>query len=482
MDQFEGLTADAVKRKITAHRGHRTRAAKQLQQILQLAKDSPSDMVRRDLLDTVDDLRVQVKALSSAYDYLISIDNDPENVRQCEANAAKVDDEFTQLYALVTAAMKDRAPAAPLAQAPPVQDGVVALAPLKVKPRDSLRPPLLSRQLSPAEFRSWAKAYKSFHGASNFHLLPMEQQQAYLLSTLDFDLKARLENSCQEDTPIFEAPAVDDGEDAIETCMDILKREFLRTYPLHSRRNAVIDARQVPGQLMTDLIDVIEKAGAEADLHVLTTDELYCLIIVNACTDDRLKRKLQAKSRPTVKELKEICVSYERIEATNAQSALLKASMVRIAPPQKGLPAPKSGARGQSGQGGQSSRSGPPKSGTGQRTLPSKDFYKLSQEKKQQYLANRCAGCGSKEHRKPQCPAVPGKVCFRCEQAGHLANVCMMSAAAVPPRARQVEAVYAPALEYHDQSRFEEVKDDDVVQANMVRPAFSAPATPKVNL
>ena len=80
MEALEGKTVADVKKSVTAHRGHRTRAVKQIQQLVGMMQAAPSDLVRKELMDTVQKLREQVDALIICYDYMISIDDTPADV------------------------------------------------------------------------------------------------------------------------------------------------------------------------------------------------------------------------------------------------------------------------------------------------------------------------------------------------------------------------------------------------------------------
>jgi len=97
----------------------------------------------------------------------------------------------------------------------------------RAKPDTALKPDKLTTDFTPDEFREWREQWYSYFEASNFEAVSERCQQQYLKACLNTNLKLRLSEKCNKDTPIF-------GAD--DSCMAYLQQEFDAQYPLQNRR------------------------------------------------------------------------------------------------------------------------------------------------------------------------------------------------------------------------------------------------------
>ena len=128
--------------------------------------------------------------------------------------------------------------------------------------------------------------------------VPLFEQQEYLISCLDHPLSVAVRSEANGATPIFAPGALAGGinDDVIGnaqgTCMKILSEDFLKIYPLHSWRRKFFSSKQPAGVRFSEHIADLRRAGDESDLANLTVDQMYCLVYMRSCTDDKLRKKL----------------------------------------------------------------------------------------------------------------------------------------------------------------------------------------------
>ena len=118
----------------------------------------------------------------------------------------------------------------------------------QIRIRESLKPDKLKLDFSPMEYRRWTSQIKTFFAASNLQYAPYQEQIGYLHMCLDPNLSNYVSVTAQGDTPIM---AYDDDLEEEVTCMDIIDTEFIKRYPITTRRHDLIQQRQQQGQPLT---------------------------------------------------------------------------------------------------------------------------------------------------------------------------------------------------------------------------------------
>ena len=105
--------------------------------------------------------------------------------------------------------------------------GGAATASVKVKVDSALKPHKLTKEMTPVEFKNWAKLFKAWYEASGMDRATVSTQQSYLRVCLASDLSACMDQKISDSTPIFGTG---------NSCLAILEEEFGTLYPTYNRR------------------------------------------------------------------------------------------------------------------------------------------------------------------------------------------------------------------------------------------------------
>jgi len=187
----------------------------------------------------------------------------------------------------------------------------------RAKPDTALKPDKLTTDFTPDEFREWREQWYSYFEASNFEAVSERCQQQYLKACLNTNLKLRLSEKCNKDTPIF-------GAD--DSCMAYLQQEFDAQYPLQNRRLEFFHYKQQSGQLMSDFALKLKRLWEQADIHKIDPEELLVYRYMTGCTDQKLRNELLKIEDPTVILLNDRIMQWER---ERKQEKKIQASMDR---------------------------------------------------------------------------------------------------------------------------------------------------------
>ena len=166
------------------------------------------------------------------------------------------------------------------------------------KAEQSLKPDTLTSSMTPSEFRIWQEKYNDYSNASYLESLPLKSQIPYLKNCVDAELLSQMN--------------LDDAT-TIKGAMDIIEKQFMTHHPMINRRVNMMRIQQKEGQLMSEHVTLLKKAGREADVDHMTPDEFKAVLIISTCNDQELLGKLLEvnKDRPTVDELDRVITSYE---------------------------------------------------------------------------------------------------------------------------------------------------------------------------
>ena len=104
-----------------------------------------------------------------------------------------------------------------------------------------MKPEKLKLNFSPMEYRRWTAQIKTFFAASNLQYAPYQEQIGYLHMCLDANLSNHLSVTAEGDPPIM---AYNEEDDEEETCLNIIVAEFIKRYPITTRRHDLIQQRQ----------------------------------------------------------------------------------------------------------------------------------------------------------------------------------------------------------------------------------------------
>ena len=393
---------------IIAHKGHLTTRGRTCERAREFLATNPTSFYVQELEEAhakykekaghIEDLYIQVQEIAGAE----SKHFDTAKTRLVELEKTKSRIVAENMGAL----MEAKRPAARRITDPPAVNNAQGGA---KRVNEALKPTPLTKESSPEEFRSWVRKFKSYYSTSQMQTLPITDQQSYLFSAISVPLETHLTNIIGDDTPIF-------GEnDEAESCINYLKRDFLRSHPVFLRRQEFFSYSQVQGQKFSTFVDELKRKGAEADLRNLSHDDLYVFRIIGGCTNEKITEKLLDLKEPTLLNIEE--------EGKSAEATALALQAMK-----KGLGAAVAAQAKQKQKHG--NKNGTKSNGGGKKKYPPVP----------EHIKGRCFACGNTGHRFNECRRKGSLHCSKCNKDGHVQEVCFMEARSRGPSRHQSRA------------------------------------------
>ena len=96
--------------------------------------------------------------------------------------------------------------------------------------------------------------------------------------------------------------AYEDDLDEEETCLNIIDAEFVKRYPITTRRHDLIQQRQQRGQPLTAYINNMLALGREADIAQLRPEDWLANLIIAGTVDEEAKKELMKIDNPDIRQ------------------------------------------------------------------------------------------------------------------------------------------------------------------------------------
>ncbi len=254
----------------------------------------------------------------------------------------------------------------------------------KPRPVDSLRPQKLTKDATPADFRTWKAQFKAYFEASRFDRAPPAQQQAYLKVCLDAELADTITATVDEDAGGVE-------------CLDIVCRDFKARYPTFNKRVEYFNIRQRDNESFSATLVRIKNQESDADIRRISIDELRVFRSLTAVTDAKLRQEL----------IKTPDLNFVKLEDTVAKYEAAKAA-------DKAVNGASGGGTAYAAYDGDRHTAAyvdrPPSSRSGNRAR----------------ICNRCGINAPPQYHYETCPAVDHR-CDKCGKRGHFEKICYSS-------------------------------------------------------
>ena len=202
----------------------------------------------------------------------------PQVTNDCDAKAKAIYDaniasyrNFQQVCAQYRAHMR----AQPQPAAPANQGN-------RSKVDESLRPDKLTIEHTPADMDMWIREFRTYYDSGQMNLKSINEQRGYLSRCLDDNLKKVLLRQVLPDTMIW-------GQNG---CIETLKHEFTRIYPIFARRKAFFTMQPERGENFRDFRMRLRDVADTADLEKLTVNDLFLYKYHTTVNDEALKQAL----------------------------------------------------------------------------------------------------------------------------------------------------------------------------------------------
>ena len=103
-------------------------------------------------------------------------------------------------------------------------------------------------------------------------------------------------------TPIMNYEDDDNDED---TCLYIINAEFIKRYPITTRRHDLIQQRHQRGQPLTTYVNNMLMLGRDTDIARLRPEDWQANLIIAGTVDEEAKKELMKIDNPDMEKIEE---------------------------------------------------------------------------------------------------------------------------------------------------------------------------------
>ena len=344
-------------------------------------------------------------------------------------------------------------------------------------PNLALKPFNLSLLNTLEEVRGWKTMFKAYFDSSYFQHCNIDVQHEYLRSCLEPSLQPVVFEKVTPSMPIFS----DDPNS--KTCMDLIHQIFLDNYPIFNRRHDFFHLKASPDEPFSSAAQKLHSIGAECDLQMLTTEDLYLHRYVELCFDTSLREKFLSASTRSIKEFERIYKEHKACSSTVKSPDAVHVSAVREVPQTVNRPAihaalPSRASRSPSPRRTQLTSSRSPSSSPLRVKFP--NFSMMSIEEALKFLRNLCKRCGSDKHSSSDCPK-KNVICNSCNRMGHFSFVCLNGRFMPLPKPRRGRPQFRSPSPQRT-SRRQSISPCPMLNSATIAAALIGPNTPKIKL
>ena len=154
---------------------------------VEFVKSNPTAYAIKNLEEVFTEVKKHNAILREKYVELQGLD--PANFDTYQAKVLEEQTRFNELAEAVIPTISE-------AEMAPAED--VCVAPdenqIKVRPNNSLKPPILGKNANPVDLRIWIGKFKAYFSSSHFELSTIPEKQAYLFNCLDSNIQTIYES------------------------------------------------------------------------------------------------------------------------------------------------------------------------------------------------------------------------------------------------------------------------------------------------
>jgi hypothetical protein len=367
-------------RSIASHKGHFTRTLATLDTFIKDCQGKPTKQLGRLIEQYLTEGEERMKKIEHMYCAIIDQTKEEDTSREATAALERELDRRDKMRADVSKSLG--------ALYKKLEERAAIELATEIKVKKELKPPELTKDATMPEMRAWLTQFKRYYKASQMHRACIEEQRGHFNACLSIGLQATLEARADEEMPIFEEEEEQDWTE--NSCMGIIVLEFHARNPVTTRRCNALKLRQPRGQKWSEFWVKARQTIDDAELYGINYLKLEAIILINACTDDELKKLFLEKEEATVEELGRIAENYERrladMKGTNESEQ--RAYSVN------------------------------------------KEHGRRSNNNKEKEREPICFRCGKKGHTVTKCSVSASIICNFCEKKGHKEIVCRSKASA----------------------------------------------------
>ena len=181
----------------------------------------------------------------------------------------------------------------------------------RYKDNSSMKPEKLTLEHSVSWLNEWMKKIKVYVSSSNMETFPEDIGQGYIMTCLSDDLIKKIRPRINDHLPIYAANRHSKG------LIDIIEEEFLREFPMITRRLELFNIRQEENEsfsdLQTRLLSLLDGAAYED----ITPDKLKSMLLLIAVRDKKLREQLLLTKSDNYEVLRETGLAYQAMTTAN---------------------------------------------------------------------------------------------------------------------------------------------------------------------
>ena len=184
----------------------------------------------------------------------------------------------------------------------------------------------LTVDMTMQEVGIWRQSWEAYRDVSRLHLAPFPVQKAAFLQCVSVDLQTKLDFSHTHD---------------IDACIDMIMSDFKRRNPRMVLRHQWLKIKQKKDECWADFQAREKTMRRHADVHDMSPDQLVAHVLMAACSNDELLKKLLEIDEADLTEakIKEVAERFEIMVSTATGLAHKdnKANQVKVKNKEKDL-------------------------------------------------------------------------------------------------------------------------------------------------
>ena len=170
----------------------------------------------------------------------------------------------------------------------------------------ALKPDKLSFDANLGTVRRWKQRFHAFHSSSNLRVLPLTDQQAFLIACIDDEVANGINRLVSETMPISPKAA------NIPCCYDIIDSLYREKIPILLRRVQFMRNKQQEGQDGISWRKELSNLPDDASIDEMSTRDLLFVMYVTGIRSNDLREKLLEVTNPTIEKVDRVVDSFDQ--------------------------------------------------------------------------------------------------------------------------------------------------------------------------
>ena len=339
----EGLSAETLKLSLNSYKGKFTSAINKANSNIvtfeQIGRDEYTENWRTILYNDKDDINIYKNVLEWIFQNYLQVCED-KSVAEAEKSAAEINQRWLKSNSLLTAAISKVEGGLQVDAKRHELDLAKAKAAESVKndsennpavPKiaSSLRPEPLDLAMNPVKFNNWLEKFGEFIRGNKISNFSKPDQISYAKTLISDELWTLLKSKINENTQaaVFAQGKVTLLRDANghDTFVGLLAQEWLRQYPLSTRRLELFKSKQLPNESTITWLSTLEQQFEAANVLEMTPQLFMIYFGLHGIYDQELQKEaIKGFEEGKVKTISDLKTIVRTEEVTSRTSDYMK--------------------------------------------------------------------------------------------------------------------------------------------------------------